>query len=215
MKSLEERDFLCQSKATGSVGKLTLFSKRAEGCLFYCEVDDMVFNKKEWIKNNKDLICKWEKDYLVRNPWKSSYSNARQRCTNPKAMGYHLYGGKGIQFLMTMSDFEKLWNRDHAFSLKQPSIDRINPEGNYEYSNCRFIEMSEDGKRSRKRAVPVVQYSIDGDVVRVWYRAAQVQCKLGISSRSINNCAKGRSKTAGGFVWRYLAKNKYTVKGAS
>ena len=33
--------------------------------------------------------------------------------------------------------------------MKRPSIDRINNDGHYELSNCRFIEASENIKRNR------------------------------------------------------------------
>lgn len=40
-----------------------------------------------------------------------------------------------------------LWERDRAWLLKRPSIDRIDPDGHYEVRNCRFIELSENSRR--------------------------------------------------------------------
>jgi len=76
-----------------------------------------------------------------RYPWYRVYDNARQRCTNPKTRSYKNYGGRGIKFFMTRKEIKKLWFRDKAYLLKVPSIDREDNDGNYEYSNCQFIEL--------------------------------------------------------------------------
>ena len=47
---------------------------------------------------------------------------------------------------MTKDDFKFIWFRDKAHGMKQPSIDRIDNDGNYELSNCRFIEHRENAR---------------------------------------------------------------------
>ena len=84
-------------------------------------------------------------------PWSCAYRGAQQRCTNPKAKGYHNYGGKGILFKMTITDFEHLWFRDNAFMMDRPSIDRKNSDKDYELSNCRFIELTENISRAARK----------------------------------------------------------------
>lgn len=74
--------------------------------------------------------------------------NIRQRCNNPKSDSYKYYGAKGIKCLLFQEDLDFLAKRDKANEMKRPSIDRIDPNGNYELSNCRFIELSENCRRS-------------------------------------------------------------------
>ncbi len=87
----------------------------------------------------------------ARKVWKQHMRVAIQRCSNPKATGYKYYGGKGIKFLLSEIEFEFLWIRDEAKKMKRPSIDRIDSNGHYCFENCRFIELSENCRRSAKR----------------------------------------------------------------
>ena len=58
-------------KATGSVEKLTLFSKHAEGCLFLCEVN------MDW--NDKEQLKEYYRKYREENRSKFSGYNKKWR----------------------------------------------------------------------------------------------------------------------------------------
>lgn len=68
---------------------------------------------------------------------------------NPHAQDYPLYGARGIKCFLTTEDIREMWERDRASEMKRPSIDRINPKGNYVRENCRFLELSENARRAR------------------------------------------------------------------
>ena len=72
----------------------------------------------------------------------------RQRCNNPRCKAYPYYGAKGVQCFLTLDELISLWKRDYGFRLKRPSVDRINPGGNYELANCQFLSHSENSKKS-------------------------------------------------------------------
>ena len=73
-----------------------------------------------------------------------------QYCRNPKDNSYKYYGGRGIKCLLTEKEVEFLWHRDNAINMDKPSIDRINNDGNYELSNCCFIEFNINAKKGNK-----------------------------------------------------------------
>lgn len=77
-----------------------------------------------------------------RNPWARHVEFARRRCTDESNKDYPFYGGKGIKVDMTANDARALWQRDGAAAMKKPSLDRVDSSGNYEPTNCRFIEKS-------------------------------------------------------------------------
>jgi len=105
-------------------------------------------NHRRYIKNKKNIYIK-NKDWIKKHKWTRHYVSAKQRCTNPKNASYKRYGKRGIKFLMTVDDFKFLWFRDKSYLMKRPSIDRIDNDGNYELSNCRFMEMSKNTRKKR------------------------------------------------------------------
>lgn len=64
----------------------------------------------------------------------------RRRCEKPNCSTYHKYGAKGIRVCSEWSVFENFrdWSLSHGYN-DQLTIDRINPLGNYEPSNCRWV----------------------------------------------------------------------------
>jgi len=69
-----------------------------------------------------------------------SYRHMVSRCTNPKNDSYRLYGGRGIkvcQEWLGLSGFDQ-FTKDMGSRPENTSIDRINPDGNYEPGNCRW-----------------------------------------------------------------------------
>lgn len=68
----------------------------------------------------------------------------------------------------------------------------------------RFSE-SNKGKgviNNQKTSKPVVQYSLNGDIIGVYPSLNEAYRKTGIDKSSISDCCRGKLKTAGEFVWR-------------
>jgi len=106
----------------------------------------LLYKKKYW-KDNRDEKILYQRKLMLEKPWRSHYFNAKNRCTNKNNQDYKTYGGRGIKFLLTMDEIKELWIRDRAFSLHRATIDKIDNNGNYEFSNCRFIEQSENSTK--------------------------------------------------------------------
>ena len=76
------------------------------------------------------LIRKHRKTY-------KTWTEMRQRCTNPNHKFWNRYGGRGISICKRWEDFS-LFFADMGERPEGYSIDRINPDGNYEPLNCRW-----------------------------------------------------------------------------
>lgn len=82
----------------------------------------------------------------VHNCWTSML----QRCNNPRNPAYKWYGARGIQVCERWHSFENFY-ADMGDQPEGLSIDRINNDGNYEPTNCRWATTSEQLSNRRKR----------------------------------------------------------------
>lgn len=78
----------------------------------------------------------------------------KDRCTRPGCNGYHCYGGRGITVCERWQDsFTNFW--DDIKETYQPgfTLDRIDPNGNYEPGNCRWASLKTQGRNRRYNAI--------------------------------------------------------------
>lgn len=59
---------------------------------------------------------------------------------------------------------------------------------------------------SKIKKIKVVQLDLNGDLIKVWDGASDVERELKIHSGNIAKCCKNKIKEAGGFKWQYYNK---------
>lgn len=96
------------------------------------------------MQNNKYNRKKYKRLY-------KTYHSMKRRCYNDREKRYKDYGGRGIkicdEWLQSFDNFaEWALNNGYADNL---TIDRINVDGNYEPSNCRWITLKEQRRNCR------------------------------------------------------------------
>lgn len=50
---------------------------------------------------------------------------------------------------------------------------------------------------------PINQFDLNGNLINTYFSAKEAERQIGINAVSICECLKGRTKTSGGFIWRY------------
>lgn len=103
------------------------------------------------------------------------------RCYRKENSNYKYYGERGIsvceQWRCDSHCFEK-WALDNGYR-EGLSIDRINPNGNYEPSNCRWVTIAEQASNTRKN----VFYTIGNEThtlsewARIIHRSKSAVCE--------------------------------------
>lgn len=92
---------------------------------------------------------------------RSRYQLIKHRCYNIKDVGYDRYGGRGItmcdEWKNSCDTFYK-WAVENGYR-KELTIDRINPNRNYEPSNCRWVNYYVQNKNKKN----IKLYDIDNE----------------------------------------------------
>ncbi len=76
-----------------------------------------------------------------------SWNAMKSRCTDPRNASYPTYGARGITVCERWAEFENFLADTGKRPSKEYSIDRIDPRGNYEPANCRWLTRAEQNAR--------------------------------------------------------------------
>ena len=91
--------------------------------------------------------AKYKKPSKIYQAW----ANMKQRCFNKNALEYNSYGGRGItvcdDWVKSSASFEK-WALENGYA-EGLTLDRIDVDGNYEPSNCRWIDQRRQLRNKR------------------------------------------------------------------
>lgn len=98
-----------------------------------------------------------------------TYRGIKERCYNQKCKGYQRYGKRGIvmcdEWLEDYTAFRE-WSINNGYK-KGLSIDRINVNGNYEPSNCRWATFTQQA-RNRTNNRPMEAFG-ETKLVTEWF----------------------------------------------
>lgn len=85
------------------------------------------------------------------------WQNMKRRCYTKSNKSYKYYGALGVTICDEwLKDFEsfRTWAYNNGYDENAPkgqcTIDRINPFGNYEPNNCRWVPMAVQSKNTRR-----------------------------------------------------------------
>lgn len=109
-----------------------------------------------------------------------TWKNMRQRCNNPNRSDYKRYGGRGIKICDEWNDYNTFrdWALSNGYS-DNLSIDRIDVNGNYEPSNCRWVDGIIQANNVRNNRIITFENST--------YTMAEFARKIGISYSSLQH----------------------------
>lgn len=116
------------------------------------------------------------------------WSSIKTRCENPNAINYKDYGGRGIKLCEEWHTFELF--RDWALAngyADNLSIDRIDVDGIYEPSNCRWATNSEQA--NNRRTNRIIEFNGEKKTLKQWAET------LGISGEALSKRLQSQNFT--------------------
>jgi len=165
---------------------LIIKGKRVVSCVCACGV------KKEYglssirTGKTKSCGCLLKKTLVARNRAMATHGHSGQkrtgtyrswlsmlgRCANPNSPGYVNYGGRGISVCNRWRTFENFL-LDMGERPEHTSLDRINENGNYCKSNCRWATNIQQGEH--KRSNVYVTYKGKTQHLSAWARELSIK----------------------------------------
>ena len=125
----------------------------------------------------------------------TTYLRMCERCSqgsnNPK---YRLYRERGIKVLFDGPQHFKKWALSNGYEPGL-TIDRIDPFGHYEPSNCRWVSHEENSRRASARPI-IREDGIEFPSI------AEASRQMGVSSVAIRKAIKYNRRSAG-YHWSY------------
>lgn len=109
------------------------------------------------------------KHHLTKKSLHNAWLNMKNRCDNPKFVEYKHYGGKGVTYCNEWRNFENFmfWALSNGYSDKKDangrnllSLDRIDTNGNYEPSNCKWSTRIEQARNKTNNK----RYDYEGNI---------------------------------------------------
>lgn len=187
------------SKHSDIIGKrfgklvVTGYSGTKNKCLYFkCKCDcgnDSFVTRKDGLITGHTKSCGCEHGKMGHpNPYKGTgvtydraywvWAKIKARCYNQNCREYPNYGGRGVVMCDEWQDPKAFieWAYANGYDNSAPkgdcTLDRINVNGNYEPSNCRFVTNLE--QQNNKRGNRFLEYNGEVKTIAEWSRRLNI-----------------------------------------
>jgi hypothetical protein len=104
--------------------------------------------KKRMLRHGESPAGGWN----LESPEYRIWVAMRQRCRDPRHGSFKYYGGRGIAVCERWKSYENFLADMGRKPSPAHSLDRIDNDGNYEPTNCRWATRTEQNKNKRRHS---------------------------------------------------------------
>lgn len=158
----------------------------------------------EWVQidtaNSSNELADKEKDYVIKYDAKDNgYNGDRGGGFQKNIYQYDLDSGVILSTFYSLTEAAENVGVDKKTISKACLGEIKNCAGYYWSYNLLNKYKAEEDLRKKK----VIQFSLQGEVVRSYKSVTEAATSTGTNSSSIAKCCRGEYKIAGGFYWEY------------
>jgi hypothetical protein len=101
------------------------------------------------------------------------WSLMKRRCDKIKCKQFPHYGGRGISYCNRWKSFSNFWEDMKGTFQPNLTLDRIDNDGNYEPSNCRWVTMKE--QCNNRRSSRLITIGMDTKTLAQWIELSGIK----------------------------------------
>jgi len=150
------------------------------------------------------------KHNMYKTKFYKCWQSIKCRCNNKNYSGYKYYGGRGITYNFEWRNFISFYNDMYfkylyakkQLGIKEPTIEREDVNGNYDFENCIFISKLDQNKNQQKNKI-FKAVSPEG---KVYFSNNQNEFarKNNVAPQNLNGCLKKRYRQHKGWIFNYV-----------
>lgn len=145
-----------------------------------CECGKETISRREWLLSGgkKSCGCLSKKHGKTGTRLHNIWCTMKQRCYNPNSQKFYRYGARGITICNEWkNDFKSFYSWAMANGYQDNlTIDRIDNDGNYDFSNCRWITSREQMSNYSKNHL--VTYKGETKTIQQWSEVTGIKPEL-------------------------------------
>lgn len=101
-------------------------------------------------------------------------------------------------------DIKKPFLKENGYNIQKTSKPNLTPNKDKNFGE-KISKIKIDNNHTGKL---VIQYNLNGEFVKKWKSAAEIERNLGFHAENISACCLGKSKKSNNFIWKF---NDYTI----
>ena len=161
-----------------------------------CEL--IFMTRTEHIKLHRKYPLKTTRDKMSKSKMGKRHSENTKKKMSESHIGKHLSEETKMKISKANAGNNNPFFGKHHTEETKMKISKANAGNNHPFFGKHHTE-----EYRKNKSKPILQYTKDGELLKEWFGAKEVERVLGIYQGNITKCCQGKLKSAGGFVWRY------------